>query len=448
MDEKRVVEVEEVKNVPYSSSDEHETLLRPTERKEEIVITNSGFYFTYFTFLLCGVCTVFPWNVFITAKPYFDDKLSENITNAANTTSYKDLLEVFFGIGSQVTSLVMQFVMTSVIYRISLDLRMYLSLGGMLLIFLITAVLAWVPVFDWLNVFYYTTVATVIFISAFSAIFQSSTFGLSGVFPKEFMHATMIGQGIGGVVVSVFEIFILAVIPDREYAISGFVYFLCAFIVILVTIVSYASMVRQPFAMPYINDARFEDSLNIQNSGRKKMPPFFSIFKKIWLPAVSVCLVFTVTLGCFPGLLVMVKSYSLNETWRETFFTPVVCFLFFNFWDFVGRTSSFLQLPSEKRLGFLGFLVVLRLAFYPLFAFCNIQPRHHTDVIFDDDIYPMIYVTLFGFTNGYFGSLCVMYGPKLVAPELQETAGAMMSFFLVLGLAIGSLSSLAVLAFV
>ena len=53
-----------------------------------------------------------------------------------------------------------------------------------------------------------------------------------------------------------------------------------------------------------------------------------------------------------------------------------------------------------------------RIAFIPLFLLCNIQPREHIPVVFDSDIAPMVIMVVFAFTNGYFGTLCMIYGPR------------------------------------
>jgi len=47
-------------------------------------------------------------------------------------------------------------------------------------------------------------------------------------------------------------------------------------------------------------------------------------------------------------------------------------------------------------------------------------------------------MVLFAFSNGYLASLCMCYGPKKVLPREAETAGAIMAFFLSLGLALGA----------
>lgn len=73
--------------------------------------------------------------------------------------------------------------------------------------------------------------------------------------------------------------------------------------------------------------------------------------------------------------------------------------------------------------------------------FCNVQPRNNLNVYFDNDIAPAVIMVLFAFTNGYLSTLCMMYGPMNAQEEDEETAGALMSFFLALGLTAGSFFS-------
>ena len=58
-----------------------------------------------------------------------------------------------------------------------------------------------------------------------------------------------------------------------------------------------------------------------------------------------------------------------------------------------------------------------RIAFIPLFLLCNVQPRHHIPVVFDSDVAPMLIMVVFAFTNGYFGTLCMIYGPRYLCVE-------------------------------
>ena len=155
---------------------------------------------------------------------------------------------------------------------------------------------------------------------------------------------------------------------------------------------------------------------------------------------------FCITLSVFPSVNSGIKSISHDTPTTTTYFTPVTCFLLFNFGDFIGRSAAgSVQLLNNK---WLLILSVARVVFIPLFLLCNYLPAERTvPVIFNSDIYPIVFMTIFSFTNGYFASLAMMYGPSLVpsGPE-QPTAGAYMAFGLGLGLMSGAFVSFAVLA--
>ncbi|KAF6768667.1 hypothetical protein AHF37_05461 [Paragonimus kellicotti] len=64
--------------------------------------------------------------------------------------------------------------------------------------------------------------------------------------------------------------------------------------------------------------------------------------KDVWVHGLSVWSVFLVTLTMFPALLQPVRSkyYSEKDPWTGKFFTPVIVFLSFNIFDWVGRTLA------------------------------------------------------------------------------------------------------------
>lgn len=83
-------------------------------------------------------------------------------------------------------------------------------------------------------------------------------------------------------------------------------------------------------------------------------------------------------------------------------------------------------------------MVVLRVIFVPLFMLCNMQPRYYLPVVFSHDAWYIIFMIFFSISNGYLASLCMCFGPKKVLAHEAETAGAVMAFFLSLGLALGA----------
>jgi equilibrative nucleoside transporter 1/2/3 len=87
-------------------------------------------------------------------------------------------------------------------------------------------------------------------------------------------------------------------------------------------------------------------------------------------------------------------------------------------------------------------LVLLRTCFVPLFVLCNYQPRLHlTVVLFQSDLYPMFFICLLGLSHGYLSTLALIYGPKIVSRDLAEATGVVMSFYISMGLMLGSACS-------
>ena len=130
----------------------------------------------------------------------------------------------------------------------------------------------------------------------------------------------------------------------------------------------------------------------------------------------------------------------------------------FNTVDIVGRTI--LSFPrfhvwSARRLLTLS---LLRTLFIPIFLMCNIQwgsSESTRGPIISSDVLFMLLMMCFGLTNGYVSSMCMMAAPSLEHnPRLDgrtedvDVAATVASFFLVGGLAVGSILSFAVRAMV
>ena len=58
----------------------------------------------------------------------------------------------------------------------------------------------------------------------------------------------------------------------------------------------------------------------------------------------------------------------------------------------------------------LGF-TVLRFAFFPLFMHCN-NGQKNLSIVFDEDVYYIVFMVVFGLSNGYLSTLCMIYGPR------------------------------------
>jgi solute carrier family 29 (equilibrative nucleoside transporter), member 1/2/3 len=68
--------------------------------------------------------------------------------------------------------------------------------------------------------------------------------------------------------------------------------------------------------------------------------------------------------------------------------------------------------PSRCQRPLLVIGGLLRVGLIPIFMFCNVQPRSHLPVVFNHDAVPIVAMFVFALSNGYFGTLCMMYGPR------------------------------------
>ena len=129
-------------------------------------------------------------------------------------------------------------------------------------------------------------------------------------------------------------------------------------------------------------------------------------------------------------------------------------FLVFNIGDLLGRyMCSFPQLLvwSEKRLLILS---LLRSAFIPLFLMCNVQlpSNSGSTPIINSDVLYMFILLIFGASNGYLGSMCMIsapsleHNPRLGGQEDVDIVAVITNFSLVGGLFIGSAASFGVKA--
>jgi len=158
-------------------------------------------------------------------------------------------------------------------------------------------------------------------------------------------------------------------------------------------------------------------------------PPItrMSVLRKLWPDALNVFLVFFISLSLFPGFTVMMPSYSTNPKFSAAFVTILISL--FQLGDFVGRMAPTFIAPLFLR-NYLWILVWSRFAFFPLFILSICQVH-----VFKQDWIPIVVMTFFSISNGYLGSLGMMWAPKRVTdPREQGIAGTMMSFFLQFGI--------------
>uniref|UniRef100_A0A671P7L7 Solute carrier family 29 member 2 n=1 Tax=Sinocyclocheilus anshuiensis TaxID=1608454 RepID=A0A671P7L7_9TELE len=393
---------------------------------------------------------------------YFTDRL-ENGTSSTQTDIY------MFGNMSVLLAqlpLLLFTLLNSFLYQhIAEKMRIAGSMVFILLLFILTAILVKVKMDQ--DHFFSITMATIWFINMFGAVLQGSLFGLVGKLPPRFNSLFMSGEAVAGIFSGI--AMLLSNIFETDPESSALGYFITPCVATLLTLCCYLVLPHLRFAQLHLENVSTKTTMKepSANSSGMSHHTFFhclaklhkfqqtckklnelkqeptekstvpQVFKKIWVMALCVTCVFAVTLSVFPAITINTKPSGLFDG-KDNIFVPVCSFIVFNVMDWIGRSlASRLQWDSMKSHSF-PFFVVLRVVFIPALMLCNIQPRFYLPVFFNHDMAYIIIMSLFAMTNGYFACLSMSYAPQLVRPKDAETAGALMTFFLALGLSLGA----------
>jgi len=406
----------------------------------------------YAIFYLLGVGCLVPWNAFIMLDGYFREKLAES--------QYKESVLPYFTTGFQIVNILfLVFASTSpTINKIPVQYRIGIPLVIQFLAFVVILMMVRMDSVKNDEFFYYTFL--LVLVSAGStSFFQGGLFGLAGMMPHDFTQALMGGQGLGGFIVALLNIFTNFFLKDPIKA--AFVFFCVSVAVLAACIISFFYLESLPIVHHYTvvkQPRRASCSVQADIPAQHEGPPAKSataVFKKLLPMAGPVFFIFVVSLSVFPALGVKVRSqYGDDDNYGANLFIPIYCFGGFALSDLLGRSlAPRVMWPGPEAPGMMKWPVLARLVFIPLLMMCDIhtglgsEPDLDTfPKVFKTDAAPYIIMFLIGLTNGYFSTLCMMYGPGLVDEPEQERAGFMMLLSLVFGLLAGSTMSFAVLA--
>ncbi|XP_060057295.1 equilibrative nucleoside transporter 3 isoform X2 [Erinaceus europaeus] len=366
----------------------------------------------------------------------------------------KNYFESYLAVASTVPSVLCLMANFLLVNRVPLQVRVLASLTIMLIIFVVMTVLVKVDTSSWTRGFFAVTIACMAIISGTSTIFNSSIFGMTGSFPMRDSQALISGGAMGGTISAVAALVDLAASSDVTD--SALAFFLTAAIFLGFCIGLYLLLPRLEYARYYMRPVRQahvftgedhlpQDSpqtpLLAPRSSDSSTPPLCPILKKTSGLGFCIIYLFFITSLIFPAVSTNIESLNKDSgsLWTTKFFVPLTTFLLYNVADLCGRQiTAWVQAPGPKSKVLPG-LVLLRTCLVPLFVFCNYQPRIHLQtVVFRSDVYPAVFTTLLGFSNGYLSTLALMYGPKIVPRELAEATGVVMSFYVCLGLMLGS----------
>ncbi|KAF2722241.1 hypothetical protein K431DRAFT_284190 [Polychaeton citri CBS 116435] len=437
-------------------------------------------YIDYAIFLLLGISMLWAWNMFLAAGPYFNFRFRHNAWISENFQAAEVSV-------STVTNLASMLVLTKLQAGASYPRRIIISLLINIATFaLLTASTAFNVgaggYFGFLMVMILST-------SLATGFCQNGVFAYaSGFGEPRYTQAIMTGQAIAGVLPCIAQIVSVLSVQshdedntqhargdkapaETEPATPGpapvspwaaFAYFLTAAVIAAVTLLAFFYQLgryRQYHNLPKSQAPKHDQHISTpidpanpltasDDEGEEEDAPtktvaLSTLLRKLFWLAGGVFLTFAITLASFPvftqRITSVLKPSAQPPLLQPPAFIPLA-FLMWNIGDLVGRLLTAvprLSLTQYPRLVFL--LAMSRAAWIGLYHLCNIRGRGA--VVESDFFYLVIVQMLFGLTNGFLGSTCMIGAGEWVEESEREAAGGFMGLSLVGGLAVGSLAS-------
>ncbi|KAI8371566.1 nucleoside transporter-domain-containing protein [Radiomyces spectabilis] len=447
------------KILPSKDSGSSEPLLRRSTTDDSSQFSDvyqDSYGIVYWVFFIYGIAMLLPWNVFITASEYFAKRFQ--------ASEYDETFQNYFSITFTVSNLL---VFATILWRQSETTTFHIDVYLPVIInAIVFAVMCLTVQFGFSGTGYFWMILGLLVVTgASTSLFQASVFAEASRFPYKYMQAVMSGQGVAGVAVAVSSIVSALAgsttgTPDPSAsARSALIYFLSAFGITLAAFIGRLILSQQPFYTHQIRKdvPSLSDDMEEEIDARDFLasePPFsvMDTVRKSTGLIFAVGYIFMVTLAVFPSITALIKSVRRHDPSglatpnHNRFFDDDIFvafhFLLFNVGDWVGRTMPIIDSLRTFNVKALVTMSVARTLFIPAFLLCNVvvSDDRRLPVLFGNDLAYFIIVWLFAVTNGWMGSLTMMAAPQqsfIRTATEKSVIGTVMSFSLVLGLAIG-----------
>ena len=297
----------------------------------------------------------------------------------------------------------------------------------------------------------YVTGGLVLLMGFINALCSGGFYNLVSNFPLEMIVILTTCQAISGIVLNIIQYIILWSSGDGgDIVIQAWIFFGISILIIAFSLFLLLISFNNEYFQYYLNKSKFKNDGDSNSSllqgetqpddqmgvAEEKAPTekkgwFMELFKKIWDLDLLVIYLYIVTFALYPNASINQQVFD----WSPPYSINTVIFVY-NIFDTLGRVLVGKITPSKK----LNAIVILGRSFL---LFTVVFNYYCQDGLKWDStlttILLFINMAIFASTNGIGTTLCFALAPNEVEDKYKGQAGISISFFLIIGIFLGSL---------
>ena len=411
------------------------------------------------TFIFYGIASLLGWNALLTKLDFFSYFLKDMKPNT--TFSF---LNFFLNI-------VFQFILIIKKDLFPLKLQLIVGIVGSILFLIgIPVSTMFLPKNEMIN--FIVTGGLVLLMGFINALASGSFFNYVSHFPLELIVAFSGGQGFSGIAMNVLEYIVLLSLNGEEenlIVLRAWIFFGISALILVVCLILLLFNYNSEYCRYYLSkgmekenipegsligesQANEEEQQNIineqteenqiiqqneenngitedKNTSSNSKSLFIILFKKIWDLDILMVYIYIVTFALFPN------ASLCQELFNFGIYKSNTIIIIYNTFDTIGRYLVKI-LPKKKIFNTIIILGRSVLLFTLVFNY-YCQERLDVDLTITS-ILLIVNVALLALTNGIGTTLTFGIAPDIVEDEYKGPAGTSVSFFLIVGIFLGS----------
>ncbi|POM70313.1 Equilibrative Nucleoside transporter (ENT) Family [Phytophthora palmivora] len=269
-----------------------------------------------------------------------------------------------------------------------------------------------------------------------TAFIDSCAIALVSHYPQRVQESFQLGIGLSALIGSIYRDLTKLVFPSDQLLASSLIYFYSGALTIALCIGAFYKAMRLQITKKYLftlgdTSIEFErDSHLLQEKYQTgSVPTKWSVLKKVWHLQILILCVYLGSLSVWPPLVTEIKTYNFPSLQENGWWSLILLTIFSTF-DCIGRfvvNYRFGLKPSNVWMPILARFILVPIVIGIV-----------KEWWLQNDICSVLCVLILGFGNGYLGALTIIFVSESVQPDEQYIIGPITSFFLNLGLVLGS----------